>query len=230
MAQTILVVDDQPNVRTLLTDYLTAQGYRVLTAPDGQQGLYVARHERPDLILLDIMMPNMDGYQFLSSFRRESEAPVIVITARDEETDAVLGLELGADDYVIKPFRMRELSARIRAVLRRKTIPVTPNEVLRNGGLSMDIDAHLVTMNKKEVNLTPLEFKLLETLLRQQGKVFTRADLSDLLADDGFAGLSSTLNVHMRNLRLKLGEDPSNPVYLETVFGVGYRMNRVEKS
>ena len=230
MAQTILVVDDQPNVRTLLTDYLTAQGYRVLTAPDGQQGLYVARHERPDLILLDIMMPNMDGYQFLSSFRRESEAPVIVITARDEETDAVLGLELGADDYVIKPFRMRELSARIRAVLRRKTVPVTPNEVLRNGGLSMDIDAHLVTMNKKEVNLTPLEFKLLETLLRQQGKVFTRADLSDLLADDGFAGLSSTLNVHMRNLRLKLGEDPSNPVYLETVFGVGYRMNRVEKS
>lgn len=230
MAQTILVVDDQPNVRTLLTDYLTAQGYRVLTAPDGQQGLYVARHERPDLILLDIMMPNMDGYQFLSNFRRESEAPVIVITARDEETDAVLGLELGADDYVIKPFRMRELSARIRAVLRRKTIPVTPNEVLRNGGLSMDIDAHLVTMNKKEVNLTPLEFKLLETLLRQQGKVFTRADLSDLLADDGFAGLSSTLNVHMRNLRLKLGEDPSNPVYLETVFGVGYRMNRVERS
>ena len=230
MAQTILVVDDQPNVRTLLTDYLTAQGYRVLTAPDGQQGLYVARHERPDLILLDIMMPNMDGYQFLSSFRRESEAPVIVITARDEETDAVLGLELGADDYVIKPFRMRELSARIRAVLRRKTVPVTPNEVLRNGGLSMDIDAHLVTMNKKEVNLTPLEFKLLETLLRQQGKVFTRADLSDLLADDGFAGLSSTLNVHMRNLRLKLGEDPSNPVYLETVFGVGYRMNRVERS
>lgn len=230
MAQTILVVDDQPNVRTLLTDYLTAQGYRVLTAPDGQQGLYVARHERPELILLDIMMPNMDGYQFLSNFRRESEAPVIVITARDEETDAVLGLELGADDYVIKPFRMRELSARIRAVLRRKTIPVTPNEVLRNGGLSMDIDAHLVTMNKKEVNLTPLEFKLLETLLRQQGKVFTRADLSDLLADDGFAGLSSTLNVHMRNLRLKLGEDPSNPVYLETVFGVGYRMNRVERS
>ncbi len=230
MAQTILVVDDQPNVRTLLTDYLTAQGYRVLTAPDGQQGLYVARHERPELILLDIMMPNMDGYQFLSNFRRESEAPVIVITARDEETDAVLGLELGADDYVIKPFRMRELSARIRAVLRRKTVPVTPNEVLRNGGLSMDIDAHLVTMNKKEVNLTPLEFKLLETLLRQQGKVFTRADLSDLLADDGFAGLSSTLNVHMRNLRLKLGEDPSNPVYLETVFGVGYRMNRVEKS
>lgn len=230
MTHTILVVDDQPNVRTLLTDYLTAQGYRVLTAPDGQQGLYVARHERPELILLDIMMPNMDGYQFLSSFRRESEAPVIVITARDEETDAVLGLELGADDYVIKPFRMRELSARIRAVLRRKTVPVTPNEVLRNGGLSMDIDAHLVTMNKKEVNLTPLEFKLLETLLRQQGKVFTRADLSDLLADDGFAGLSSTLNVHMRNLRLKLGEDPSNPVYLETVFGVGYRMNRVEKS
>lgn len=230
MAQTILVVDDQPNVRTLLTDYLTAQGYRVLTAPDGQQGLYVARHERPELILLDIMMPNMDGYQFLSNFRRESEAPVIVITARDEETDAVLGLELGADDYVIKPFRMRELSARIRAVLRRKTVPVTPNEVLRNGGLSMDIDAHLVTMNKKEVNLTPLEFKLLETLLRQQGKVFTRADLSDLLADDGFAGLSSTLNVHMRNLRLKLGEDPSNPVYLETVFGVGYRMNRVERS
>ncbi len=229
MTNTILVIDDQANVRMLLKDYLGAQGYRVVTASDGQQGLFVARHEKPNLILLDIMMPNMDGNQFLSTYRRESDVPIIVITARDEETDAVLGLELGADDYVVKPFRMRELVARIRAVMRRKETPAAPSELLRNGELELNVDAHTVRMQSKDVNLTPLEFKLLETLMRQVGKVFTRADLSDLLADDGFAGLDSTLNVHMRNLRLKLGEDPAKPVYLETVFGVGYRMNRIEK-
>lgn len=229
MTSTILVVDDQANVRTLLKDYLEAQGYRVFTAGDGQQGLFVARHEKPNLILLDIMMPKMDGIQFLSAFRRESEVPVIVITARDEETDAVLGLELGADDYVVKPFRMRELLARIRAVMRRKETPVVASEIVRNGGLELDVGAHTVRMQSKEVNLTPLEFKLLETMMRQPGRVFTRGELSDLLADHGFAGLDSTLNVHMRNLRLKLGEDPAKPVFLETVFGVGYRMNRVEK-
>ncbi len=228
MSDTILVIDDQANVRTLLKDYLSNQGYRVVQAQDGQQGLFVARHEHPDLVLLDIMMPNMDGFQFLSAFRKESEIPVIVITARDEETDTVLGLELGADDFVVKPFRMRELVARIRANLRRQGQTAEPLEFLRNGALVLDRATHQVTVEGKSVVLTPLEFDLLAILMRTPGRVFTRTELVDNLSESGFAGLESTLNVHIRNLRLKIEQDPARPLYLETVFGIGYRMNKLE--
>lgn len=228
MSDTILVIDDQANVRTLLKDYLSNQGYRVVQAQDGQQGLFVARHEHPDLVLLDIMMPNMDGFQFLSAFRKESDIPVIVVTARDEETDTVLGLELGADDFVVKPFRMRELVARIRANLRRQGQPSEPSEFLRNGTLVLDRATHDVTTDGKSVVLTPLEFDLLAILMRTPGRVFTRTDLVDNLSESGFAGLESTLNVHIRNLRLKIEKDPAKPLYLETVFGIGYRMNKLE--
>lgn len=228
MSDTILVIDDQANVRTLLKDYLSNQGYRVVQAQDGQQGLFVARHEHPDLVLLDIMMPNMDGFQFLSAFRKESDIPVIVVTARDEETDTVLGLELGADDFVVKPFRMRELVARIRANLRRQGQPSEPSEFLRNGTLVLDRATHDVTTEGKSVVLTPLEFDLLAILMRTPGRVFTRTELVDNLSESGFAGLESTLNVHIRNLRLKIEKDPAKPLYLETVFGIGYRMNKLE--
>jgi DNA-binding response OmpR family regulator len=228
MSDTILVIDDQANVRTLLKDYLSNQGYRVVQAQDGQQGLFVARHEHPDLVLLDIMMPNMDGFQFLSAFRKESDIPVIVVTARDEETDTVLGLELGADDFVVKPFRMRELVARIRANLRRQGQPSEPSEFLRNGTLVLDRATHDVTTDGKSVVLTPLEFDLLAILMRTPGRVFTRTELVDNLSESGFAGLESTLNVHIRNLRLKIEKDPAKPLYLETVFGIGYRMNKLE--
>lgn len=226
MSETILVVDDQTNVRKLLKDYLTSQGYRVVQAADGQTALFTARHEHPDLILLDVMMPGMDGYQFLSAFRKESQTPVIIITAREEETDAVLGLELGGDDYVIKPFRMRELVARIRATLRRKNGPPEPQEYLRVGEILLDRGSHVVTVRGESVNLTPLEFDLLQTLMRTPGKVFTRSELVDRLFESGFTGLESTLNVHMRNLRRKIEQDPANPEYLETVFGVGYRISQ----
>ena len=228
MSDTILVIDDQANVRTLLKDYLSNQGYRVVQAQDGQQGLFVARHEHPDLVLLDIMMPEMDGFQFLSAFRKESDIPVIVVTARDEETDTVLGLELGADDFVVKPFRMRELVARIRANLRRQGQPSEPSEFLRNGTLVLDRATHDVTADGKSVVLTPLEFDLLAVLMRTPGRVFTRTELVDNLSESGFAGLESTLNVHIRNLRLKIEKDPAKPLYLETVFGIGYRMNKLE--
>ncbi|HSN93463.1 MAG TPA: response regulator transcription factor [Anaerolineaceae bacterium] len=228
MSDTILVIDDQANVRTLLKDYLSNQGYRIVQAQDGQQGLFVARHEHPDLVLLDIMMPNMDGFQFLSAFRKESDIPVIVVTARDEETDTVLGLELGADDFVAKPFRMRELVARIRANLRRHGQPNEPSEFLRNGSLVLDRATHDVTADGKSVVLTPLEFDLLAILMRTPGRVFTRTELVDNLSESGFAGLESTLNVHIRNLRLKIEKDPAKPLYLETVFGIGYRMNKLE--
>jgi len=229
MTETILVVDDQPSVRTLLKDYLTSQGYRVVTANDGQDALFVARHERPNLVLLDIMMPKMDGYQFLSAFRRENQVPVIVLSAKEEETDTVLGLELGADDYVIKPFRMRELLARVRAALRRVETPLEPASLLRVGDLVLDRAAHSVHIGEKEANLTSLEFDLLELLMTTPGRVFSRTELVDRLYESGFTGLESTLNVHIRNLRLKIEPDPAAPRYLETVFGVGYRMKNQER-
>ncbi len=230
MTETILIVDDQSSVRTLLKDYLSSQGYRVVTANDGQEALFVARHEHPNLVLLDIMMPKMDGYQFLSAFRRENQVPVIVLSAKEEETDTVLGLELGADDYVIKPFRMRELLARIRAALRRVETPVEPASLLRVGDLVMDRAAHSVKVGEKEASLTALEFDLLEILMTTPGRVFSRTELVDRLYESGFTGLESTLNVHIRNLRLKIEPDPAAPRYLETVFGVGYRMNNQERS
>jgi len=227
MPNTILVVDDQSSVRRLLEEYLTEQGYKVVTATDGQNAIYTARHEQPDLILLDIMMPKMDGYQFLRQYRQERQTPVIIITARDEETDAVLGLELGADDYVIKPFRMRELEARIRAVLRRQEEGLKKADLLKVGDLVLDETTHTVTVRGEQAALTPIEFDLLAVLMRSPGRVFNRTDLVDHLTDSGFTGLDSTLNVHIRNLRIKIELDPAEPRYIETVFGIGYRMQKL---
>jgi DNA-binding response OmpR family regulator len=228
MANTVMVVDDQSSVRRLLQEYLTEQGFRVVTAGDGQTALYTARHEKPDVILLDIMMPKMDGYQFLRQYRQERQTPVIVITAREEETDAVLGLELGADDYVVKPFRMRELLARIHAVLRRANGPAEKKELLRVGEIFLDQAMHSVTVRGKPVSLTPIEFDLLLVFMRAPGQVFTRSQLVDHLLETGFTGLDRTLNVHIRNLRTKIESDAANPLYVQTVFGVGYRFYRPE--
>ncbi|NMB68472.1 MAG: response regulator transcription factor [Chloroflexi bacterium] len=221
--KTILVVDDKSSVRLLLQDYLGEQGYRVVPAANGREAIYAARREKPDLILLDLMMPEMDGYTFLKQYRQESQTPVIIITAKEEETDAVLGLELGADDYVIKPFRMRELASRVRAVLRRVEGVGKPGRVLKAGELELDENLHSVTVGGEEKSLTPMEFNLLATLMAEPGRVFTREQLVDHLADGGFAGLERTLNVHVRNLRTKIEPDPDQPRYIETVFGVGYR-------
>ena len=221
--KTILVVDDTASVRTLLQDYLTQQGYRVVTATNGQEAIYEARRVNPDAILLDIMMPKMDGFEFLRQYRKEKQTPVIVITAKEEETDAVLGLELGADDYVIKPFRMRELISRIRAVLRRQEAAADPSRVLQHGALMLDPATHTVTVDGKPADLTPLEFDLLALLMSAPNRVFTREQISEKLADSGFAGLERTLNVHIRNLRAKVEANPAEPEYIETVFGVGYR-------
>lgn len=225
---TILVVDDNSSVRQLLQDYLSEQGYQVITADNGENALYTSRHDPPDVILLDIMMPKMDGYQFLRRYRLERSTPVIIITARQEETDAVLGLELGADDYIIKPFRMRELVARIQAVLRRANPGSSNGVVLHKGELVLDQAAHQVTVNEQPISLTPIEFDLLMILMKCPGQVFTRIQLVDQLIDSGFTGLDRTLNVHIRNLRKKIETDPDNPKYIETVFGVGYRFRKQE--
>jgi two-component system, OmpR family, alkaline phosphatase synthesis response regulator PhoP len=226
--KTILVVDDKANVRQLLDDYLTQQGFHIVTATNGREALYAARQENPDCILLDIMMPEMDGLQFLEHYRREKSVPVIILTARDEESDTVVGLELGADDYVLKPFRVRELVARIRAVLRRAEPLDGARKTLRVGDLVLDEGAHTVTARGQAVNLTPTEFNLLALFMRTPGVVFTREQLADQLSEVGYSGLERTLNVHIRNLRARIEPDPNQPQYIETVFGVGYRLVKPE--
>ena len=226
--KTILVVDDKANVRQLLDDYLTQQGFRIVTATNGREALYAARQENPDCILLDIMMPEMDGLQFLEHYRREKTVPVIILTARDEESDTVVGLELGADDYVLKPFRVRELVARIRAVLRRAEPLDETRKILHVGDLLLDEGAHTVTARGQAVNLTPTEFDLLALFMRTPGVVFTREQLADQLSEVGYSGLERTLNVHIRNLRARIEPDPNQPQYIETVFGVGYRLVKPE--
>ncbi len=225
MSAKILVVDDKANVRAVLHDYLTQQGYQVTTADNGRNALYEARREPPDLILLDIMMPEMDGYEFLSAYRRERNTPIIIITAKQEESDAVIGLELGADDFVLKPFRLRELVARIHAVLRRIN-PVQTLERLTVNGLILDHTTHAVTVQDAPVELTPTEFNLLAIFMGAPGRAFSREELFNRLMDSGFDGLEKTINVHIRNLRIKVEPDPANPSYIETVFGVGYRLRK----
>lgn len=225
MPKTILVVDDKASVRTLVRDYLTQENFRVVTAESGQQALYVARQEKPDLILLDIMMPEMGGYEFIRLYRKEQNTPIILLTARLEEVDKVLGLELGADDYVTKPFGMRELVARINAVLRRVGQEPSPVEVLRVGEIVLDKGSHEVRVGDRMVNLTPSEFDLMAILMAAPGRVFSRLDLLERLQGTTFEGAARTIDVHIRNLRAKLEPDPSAPRYIETVFGVGYRFH-----
>ncbi len=225
MAKTILVVDDKANIRAMVRDYLNEQNYRVIVAENGQQALYTARQEKPDLILLDIMMPKMDGYEFLQAYRKEQSTPIILLTARLEETDKVLGLELGADDYVTKPFGMRELVARIRAVLRRAGGAVSPDEVLQVGEITLDKSSHEVMVKDRPVSLTPSEFDLLAVLMASPGRVFSRVDLLEKLQGTTFEGVARTIDAHVRNLRTKIEEDPAHPRYIETVFGIGYRFH-----
>jgi len=223
VAKTILIVDDKSSVRTLVRDYLTAEGFRVVAAENGRDALFVARHEKPDLILLDIMMPEMGGYEFLRLYRQERNTPVILLTARLEESDKVLGLELGADDYVTKPFGMRELVARIRAVLRRTGQDTRGDEVLRAADILLDKGSHSAQVGGHPVRLTPSEFDLLAVLMAAPGRVFSRAMLLEQVQGSTYEGVERTIDVHVRNLRTKIEPDPSTPRYVETVFGVGYR-------
>jgi len=223
MARTILVVDDEQQLRTLVQAYLTQEGFRVVTAADGQEALFVARHEKPDLIILDLMMPEMDGYEFMRVYSKERQTPVIILTAKVEENDRVLGLELGADDYVTKPFSMRELAARVRAVLRRAGSPLPDSEILRAADITLDRASHVVTVSDRHVALTPTEFDLLTILMAAPGRAFSRSDLLDRLQGAAFDGYERTIDVHIRNLRSKIEPDPRHPRYVETVFGIGYR-------
>ena len=223
MTKKILVVDDKPELRTLLKSYLTQEGFDVVTANDGQEALYVARHEKPNLIILDLMMPEMGGYEFMRSYSREADTPVVILTAKIDENDKVLGLELGADDYITKPFSPRELTARVRAVLRRAEKQTSTQEILRFGVVELDWAGRSTKVNGEPVLLTPSEFSLLATLMASPGRVFSRLELLDRLQGTAYEGYERTIDVHIRNLRAKIEPDASNPQYIETVYGAGYR-------
>lgn len=225
MGTTILVVDDHANTRALIREYLTEQGYRVVTASDGRQALVVAATEQPDLILIDVMMPHLDGFEFTQRFRKEHRVPIIMLTAKVEERDKVHGLDLGADDYITKPFGMHELLARIRAVLRRAEDhrPAAPAERLEVGDLALDRSTRQVSAGRQSVDLTPSEFLLLATLMEAPGRVFSREQLLERLQGNNYEGVERTVDVHISNVRKKIEPDPAKPRYIETVFGVGYR-------
>lgn len=223
MTKKILVVDDEERLRTLVKGYLSQEGFAVVTAANGQEALYIARYEKPDLIILDLMMPEMDGYAFLRAHNREATTPVIILTARVDDTDKVLGLELGADDYVTKPFNLRELTARVRAVLRRTGQVAPEPEVVRVADVTLDRASRRVTVGETRIDLTPSEFDLLAALMGSPGRVFTRAELLDRVQGMAYEGYERTIDVHIRNLRAKIEPQPRSPRYIETVFGLGYR-------
>jgi DNA-binding response OmpR family regulator len=230
MSKKILVIDDKKELRTMLKQYLAQEGFEVVTASDGREALFIARQEKPDLILLDLMMPEMGGYEFLRLYGREADTPVIILTARLEENDKVLGLELGADDYITKPFSLRELTARVRAVLRRAEKQSGGADdgrpaaaPLRAGGLELDRSGRMLKVDKRLVDLTPSEFDLLAALMAAPGRAFSRLELLEKIQGSAYEGYERTIDVHIRNLRTKIEPNPTEPVFIETVYGIGYR-------
>ncbi len=223
MKELILVVDDEPKIVKLARDYLEKNGFRVQVAYDGPTALAAARHERPDLIVLDLLLPGRDGREVCRILRRETDVPIIMLTALSEESDQVAGLELGADDYVNKPFSPRLLVARVRALLRRTQGQVSPPPVLRSGGLEVDQEKHLVTMNGNLVHLTPIEFKLLSILIQRPGQTLSREQLLDDLHSTPASGFDRSIDSHIKNLRHKLEAASPQSRFIETVYGIGYR-------
>ena len=222
--QTILVVDDEPRIAQLARDYLEHAGFAVLAAGDGHGALATAHARRPDLVVLDLGLPGMDGLDVARALRRESDVPIIMLTARDDELDRVLGLELGADDYVTKPFSPRELVARVRAVLRRAERAQIPTDVIRVGDLEMDVARMRVEVAGRPVDLTATEFQLLTALARQPGRIYTRAQLLDAVHGVAFESYERAIDTHIKNLRRKVEPEPRQPRYILTVYGVGYRL------
>ncbi|MBI5292308.1 MAG: response regulator transcription factor [Chloroflexi bacterium] len=223
MPKTILVIDDEPKIVEICRDYLTAAGFEVITAGDGPGGLAMARRQRPDLIVLDLMLPGMDGLDVCRELRRESNTPVIMLTARVEETDKLVGLELGADDYLTKPFSPRELVARVRTVLRRAAGSATPAEVIRAGDMALDRARYHAVLPDREVALTSTEFEILAALASQPGRIFSRAQLLTVARGVAFESYERAIDSHIRNLRRKIEPEEGEPKYIITVHGVGYK-------
>jgi two-component system, OmpR family, alkaline phosphatase synthesis response regulator PhoP len=224
MNRTVLVVDDEPRIVELARDYLEHAGFRVITASDGRAALDAARRHHPDLIVLDLGLPGLDGLDVTRELRRDGSIPIVMVTARDDELDKLLGLELGADDYLTKPFSPRELVARVKAVLRRTDRPTDASDVIRVGELQLDVPRMRTEVAGKTIDLTPTEFTLLATLARQPGRIFTRSQLLDALHGVAFESYERAIDSHIKNLRRKLEPDPREPRFVLTVYGVGYRL------
>lgn len=227
----ILVVDDEPHILELVRFNLEAGGFKVLEAVDGQKAIELAQTEKPDLILLDLMLPGIDGLEVCRILRQQKttrEIPIIMLTAKSEEIDKVLGLEMGADDYITKPFSPRELTARVKAVLRRSSGSEKNENNIRIGNLVMDIEKHEVLVDGKKQEFTPKEFDLLKLLASNPGKVFSREYLLENIWGYDYLGDTRTVDVHIRHLRQKVEKDSEKPVYIETVRGIGYKFNKPE--
>jgi len=222
MSSLILVVDDEPKIVRLARDYLEKNGFRVVTAADGPSALAMARREKPDLIVLDLLLPGMDGREVCRILRNESEVPIIMLTALSEESDQIVGLEIGADDYIVKPFSPRALVARVRALLRRTQGDVKAQAVIRVGKLEVDSAKHTATLDGKSLHLTPSEFDLLALLASRPGQTFTRQQLMDDLYGGAASSVDRSVDSHIKNLRRKL-ESASGRRLIETIYGVGYR-------
>jgi len=221
---TILVVDDEPRIVQLVRDYLEHGGFTVLVASNGAAALRTARTGRPDLVVLDLGLPGLDGLDVARALRREGEVPIIMLTARTEESDKLVGLELGADDYLTKPFSPKELVARVRAVLRRAEGLRSPTDVIRVGSdVELDVPRMEARFGGRRIELTKTEFQLLSTMARQPGRVFTRAQLLDAVRGVAFESYERAIDAHVKNIRKKIEKDPRSPRHLLTVFGVGYR-------
>ncbi len=225
MARKILIADDEQHILESVGAYLKQDGFQVVTARNGREALFVFRHEKPDLIILDVMMPEMDGWEAAHLIRKESSVPLLFLTARVEESDQIQGLEIGADEYLTKPFSPRMVVARVRALLRRVygELLSEPN-TYRVGEIELNTETHLVNVGGQRIDLTPSEFGILKALITRPGRVYTRMELLDHIQGEAFAGYERTIDVHVKNLRLKIESDPKDPQYVETVYGVGYRM------
>ncbi|MDZ4230588.1 MAG: response regulator transcription factor [Dehalococcoidales bacterium] len=220
----ILVVDDEKKIVEIVKAYLEKEGYKVMAAYDGKSALESARRDLPDLIILDLMLPEVSGWDVCRELRRESDVPVIMLTARDDITDKVIGLELGADDYITKPFDPKEVISRVRAVLRRSEGKVVSGTALQVGDITVDVDRRLVRRADQPVELTPIEFDLLKMMAGSPGRVYSRMQLLDGVKGDAYEGYERTVDSHIKNLRKKLEPDPEHPRYIKTVYGVGYKL------
>ena len=223
MSKHILVVDDEPRIAAIARDYLARAGYRVTTKSNAEDALAVARASPPDLVVLDLGLPQMDGLDFTRTLRKHSNVPIIMLTARVDESDKLIGLELGADDYITKPFSPKELVARVRAVFRRVDAAPERGAIVRAGDVELDKNRLRATVGKRVVELTATEFDLVATLARQPGRVFTRAQLLDAIRGEAVESFDRAIDAHVKNVRRKLEPDPKNPRYLLTVHGVGYK-------
>ena len=229
MAQKVLIIEDEKQIARLVRLYLEEAGFAVVETHDGAQAIPAFRHERPDLVVLDLNLPNVDGIDICRTLRKESDIPVIMLTARSDEADRLIGLEMGADDYVVKPFSPREVVARVRAVLRRLSRSGAQPEMMRVGSLMLDLAGYRATVGDRALTLTPSEFEILSTLTRNAGRVLTRLQLLEETQGVAYEGYERTIDQHIKNLRHKMEDETGQPRLIHTVHGVGYRLDPIEE-